>query len=92
MHQLSNAKNCCKVAKRLCVIAVDGCGASVSGEVVVKVVVVVVVVVVVGAGGGGRLLVGGIVVVAGLFPAFVRVAAVIAVGAILVWCWRWGWW
>ena len=40
-------------------------------------------------GGGGRLLVGDIVVVAGLLSAFVRVAAVIAVGAILVWCLRW---
>ena len=38
-------------------------------------------------------MVGGIVVVAGLVTAFVRVAAVIAVGALLVWCWRcWWWW
>ena len=35
---------------------------------------------------------GGIVVVAGMLSAFVRVSAVIAVGAILVWCWRWWWW
>ena len=37
-------------------------------------------------------MVGGIVVVAGLVTAFVRVAAVIAVGILLVWCWRWWWW
>ena len=37
-------------------------------------------------GGGGRFLVGGIVVVAGMVTAFVRVAAVIAEGALLVWC------
>jgi hypothetical protein len=43
-HQLSNAKNGCKVAILMCVLGVDGGGASVSGEVVVLVVVV---------GGGG---------------------------------------
>ena len=41
-----------------------------------------------GREGGGRLLVGGIVVVAVPVTAFVRVLAVIAVGALLVWCWR----
>ena len=62
----------------MCVLGVDGGWAIISGEVVVVVVVLVV------GGGGGRLLVGGIVVVAGLMTAFIRVAAVIAVGALLV--------
>ena len=42
--------------------------------------------------GVGRLLLGGIVVVAGLVTEFVRVAAIIALAALLVWCWRWWWW
>ena len=47
---MSNAKNCCKVAIFICVLGVDGVGASISGEVVVMVVVVVVVVVLVRGG------------------------------------------
>ena len=35
---------------------------------------------------------GGIVVVAGMVTTFVRVAAVIAVGALLVWYCVWLWW
>ena len=37
-------------------------------------------------------MVSGIVMMAGMVTAFVRVAAVISVGALLVWCWRWWWW
>ena len=87
-HQLCNATNCCKVAILMCVLGVEGGGDSISGEVKV----VVVVVLGRGEGGCGRLLVGGIVVVAGLVTAFVRVAAVIAVGALFVWWLRWWWW
>ena len=49
---MSNAKNCCKVAILICVIGVDGGGASISVEVVVVVVVVILVI------GGGELVVG----------------------------------
>ena len=45
LHQLTNAKNSCKVAIFMCFLGVDGGGASISGEVVVMVVVVVVVLV-----------------------------------------------
>ena len=53
-HQLTNAKNCCKVAIFMCFLGVDGGGAIISGEVVVMVVMVVVVLV----RGGGAVVIG----------------------------------